>query len=510
MITIVLKVITTRLFQRGSAAHGLASKLCQPEIFATDKNARNAMRDLIITNSSRLEFSMRLADVLALEVAGVLASLIHFHLPLSETSPIHTVLLHFCSALAFLLFPQLDLYGSWRGRPMHEMFLRLAASWALVLLVGLFFSFLIHHVGHVSRLWMFYWYASGLSFLFLLRITIYFVLHYLRTKGLNNKRVVIVGYGHTGQEMHRRAREQAWTGYDVKAVHADPADMESIIDPTITRIHTLQEIHNFVVENHVHEIWITLPLVASPQLQQLQYLLRNTLVDIRWVPDILGLQMLSNKIENFLGFPVVDLNQPISSGFNGIVKDIFDKIFAIVALILLVPLFATIAVCIKATSPGPVFFRQPRLGLNGKKFNVYKFRTMKVHQEHGCVTQATKNDPRITSIGNFLRRTSLDELPQFINVLLGDMSVVGPRPHALQHNEMYKDLLEMYMLRHRVKPGITGWAQIHGYRGETDTVDKMAARVEFDLHYIQNWSLGMDIRIIIWTAFKGWTGKNAY
>jgi putative colanic acid biosynthesis UDP-glucose lipid carrier transferase len=260
----------------------------------------------------------------------------------------------------------------------------------------------------------------------------------------------------------------------------------------------------------VHEIWITLPLVASPKLQQLQYLLRNTLVDIRWVPDILGLQMLSNKMGDFLGFPAVDLNQPISSGLNGIVKDLFDRAFAIVALVLLLPLFIVIGICIKATSPGPIFFRQPRLGLNGRKFNVYKFRTMKLHQEHGSVTQATKDDPRITPIGGFLRRTSLDELPQFVNVLLGDMSVVGPRPHALQHNEMYKDLLELYMLRHRVKPGITGWAQIHGYRGETDTVDKMAKRVQFDLHYIQNWSLWMDIRIIAWTAFKGWTGKNAY
>lgn len=453
---------------------------------------------------------MRLMDVLALEAAGGLASLIHFQVPLSETSPIHTVLLHFCSALAFLLFPQLELYGSWRGRSMPDMFVRLGASWGLVLLIGLFFSFLIHHVGHVSRLWMFYWYASGLTFLVFYRAAVYFVLHYLRTKGLNNKRVVIVGYGSTGQEMHRRALQQDWTGYDVKAVHADPADMGKIVDPAIVRINSLQEIHDFVVENHVHEIWVTLPLMASPQLQKLQYLLRNTFVDIRWVPDILGLQMLSNKMGNFLGFPVVDLNQPISSGLNGIVKDIFDRIFAVVALLLLLPLFVVIAICIKVSSRGPVFFKQPRLGLNGRKFNVYKFRTMKVHQEQGMVTQATKDDPRITPIGRFLRRTSLDELPQFINVLFGDMSVVGPRPHALQHNEMYKDLLEMYMLRHRVKPGITGWAQIHGYRGETDTVDKMAARVQFDLHYIQNWSLWMDMRIIVWTAFKGWTGKNAY
>jgi len=468
------------------------------------------MRDLIITNSSRLEFSMRLMDVVALEAAGAFAALVHFQGWLSEAAPIHTVLLHFCSALAFFLFPQMDLYGSWRGRPLPEMFLRVAGAWGLVLLLGLFLSFLVHHVGNVSRLWMFYWYAVGMAFLILMRAAIYFVLNFLRTKGMNNKRVVIIGYGNTGQEMHRRALQQDWTGYDVKAVYAGPEDMEKVLEPNIVRIHSMQEIHEFVIENHIHEVWITLPLMASAKLQQLQYILRNTFVDIRWVPDIFGLQMLSNKMGNFLGFPVVDLNQPISSGLSGIAKDVFDKIFSLVALILLLPLLIAIAIAIKATSPGPVFFKQPRLGLNGKKFDVYKFRTMKVHQENGTVTQAKKDDPRLTSIGGFLRRTSLDELPQFINVLLGDMSVVGPRPHALQHNELYKDVLETYMLRHRVKPGITGWAQIHGYRGETDTVDKMAARVKFDLHYIQNWSLWMDIRIILWTAFKGWTGKNAY
>jgi putative colanic acid biosysnthesis UDP-glucose lipid carrier transferase len=453
---------------------------------------------------------MRVMDILALELAGGLASLIHFQIPLSETPPIHTVLLHFCSALAFLLFQQLELYGSWRGRSLSDMFLRIAASWALVLLAGLFFSFLIHHVGNVSRLWMFYWYATGVSFLVLYRIGVYYGLRYLRSKGMNNKRVLIVGYGDTGREMHRRALQQDWTGYDVKAVYADEDDAAKLVDPSIPRIGSLAEIHDYVVKFHIHEIWITLPLTASPRLQELRYLLRNTFVDIRWVPDILGLQMLSNRVGNFLGLPVVDLNQPISSGVNGIFKDIFDKAFAIVALILLAPLFLVIAILIKRSSSGPVFFKQPRLGLNGRTFDVYKFRTMQVHQEHNVVTQATKNDPRITPIGGFLRRTSLDELPQFINVLLGDMSVVGPRPHALQHNEMYKDLLETYMLRHRVKPGITGWAQIHGHRGETDTVDKMAKRVQFDLHYIQNWSLWMDVRIIVWTAFKGWTGKNAY
>lgn len=468
------------------------------------------MRDLIHSHSSRLEFSMRVMDVLVLEFAGLLAAIAHFQMPIAQASPVHLVMLHSCSALAFLLFPHFTLYASWRGRSLTDMFMRIAAAWATVLLIGLFFSYLIHHVGLVSRMWMFYWYAIGVCLLMVYRIGVYYVLRYLRVKGLNSKRVVIVGYGSTGQEMHRRAEQQDWTGYEVCAVYAEGDEHPLKTNTRITQLPTLQSIRAYVNTNHVHEIWITLPLMESPKMQELQLLMRDALVDIRWVPDVLGLQMLSNRTGNFLGLPVVDLNQPVSSGLSGVGKDIFDKLFAAFTLLMLVPLFIVLAILIKRDSPGPVFFKQPRLGLNGRPFNVYKFRTMKVHAEAGTVTQATRSDPRITPLGAFLRRTSLDELPQFINVLKGEMSVVGPRPHAIAHNEMYKDLLEMYMLRHRVKPGITGWAQIHGFRGETDTVDKMAQRVQFDLHYIQNWSMWMDMRIILWTAFRGWTGSNAY
>jgi putative colanic acid biosynthesis UDP-glucose lipid carrier transferase len=390
------------------------------------------------------------------------------------------------------------------------MFAHLAASWAAVLLIGLFVSFLIHHVGYLSRLWLFYWFIIGLIFLMVSRALLYSTLRYLRAKGLNSKRVVIVGYGHTGREMHRRAARQHWSGYDVMAVHTGDGAIDHPIDPSIVQLDTLEGLHDFVAQHRIHEIWITLPLSESAKLQTLQYMLRNMLIDIRWIPDTLSMQILSNRMINFLGLPAVDLNQPVCTDVRGIAKELFDKVFALCALIALLPLFIVLAILIKLSSPGPVFFRQPRLGLNGRPFNVYKFRSMKLHEEHGKVTQATQDDPRITPIGRFIRRTSLDELPQFINVLMGDMSVVGPRPHALQHNEFYKDRLEMYMLRHRVKPGITGWAQIHGYRGETDTDDKMAKRVQFDLHYIQNWSFGMDLKIIAWTALKGWTGNNAY
>jgi len=468
------------------------------------------MQDLISRNSTRLEYLMRAMDVIALLAAGHLAGLFHFRTPLIQAEPVHTVLLYFCAALAFMLFPQMEVYTSWRGRSRPAMLLRLAAAWALVLFIGVLFSFLIHHVGALSRLWMVYWYAGGLLVLVLSRLAVHSVLGHLRAKGVNLKRVIIVGYGSIGQEMHRRAARHDWYGYEVKAIHAGPIDLMHLGDQSIERLPELDEIPRYAATHAIDEIWITLPMSASDELRRLQRLLRNSLADIRWVPDTLSMQMLSCRMVDFMGFPTVDLNAPVTNGLGGVAKDLFDKAFAAVALVLLAPLFVVVAVLIKASSPGPVFFRQPRLGLNGRPFLVYKFRSMKVHEEKDKVTQATQNDPRVTKIGAFLRRTSLDELPQFINVLKGEMSVVGPRPHALQHNEIYKDLLELYMLRHRVKPGITGWAQIHGYRGETDTVDKMAKRVQFDLHYIQNWSLWMDVKIITWTAFKGWTNENAY
>ena len=468
------------------------------------------MQDLISRNSSRLEFSVRIIDVLALWLAGQLAGLLRFSGPISQEASIHLILLYFCCGVAFLLFPQLHLYSSWRGRTLPSLFRHLAISWGVVLLIGLFFAFLINHANDISRIWMFCWYGLGIAFLALSRTILYSGLRYLRKRGLNNKNVVIVGFGRTGQEMFQRTSQHHWYGYDVKAIYTGNQHPTTLDISHVDRINALEDIHEYVIKNNIHEIWITLPLSASQQLHTLQYLLRNALVDIRWVPDTLSIQIFNSKITSFLGLTTVELNQPAANDVGGIIKDLFDKVFAAVALMLMAPLFLVIAVAIKLSSPGPVFFKQRRLGLNGRPFEMYKFRSMKVHQEHGTVTQATKNDPRITRVGAFLRRTSLDELPQFINVLRGEMSVVGPRPHALQHNEIYKERLEMYMLRHRVKPGITGWAQVNGFRGETDTDEKMAKRVQFDLHYIEHWSFWMDLKIILWTAFKGWTGKNAY
>jgi putative colanic acid biosynthesis UDP-glucose lipid carrier transferase len=192
-------------------------------------------------------------------------------------------------------------------------------------------------------------------------------------------------------------------------------------------------------------------------------------------------------------------------------KLIFDRLFAATALMMLAPLFAVLGIAIKLSSPGPVFFTQERKGVDGRTFRIYKFRSMKPHSEaDGHLTQAKRGDARVTKLGAFMRRTSIDELPQFYNVLLGQMSVVGPRPHALEHDDLYKDLVYDYMYRYRFKPGITGWAQVNGYRGATTKVEKMEARVKFDLFYIHNWSFWFDIKIVIATIFKGFVGRNAY
>jgi putative colanic acid biosynthesis UDP-glucose lipid carrier transferase len=231
----------------------------------------------------------------------------------------------------------------------------------------------------------------------------------------------------------------------------------------------------------------------------------------RFVLDIFGLDLLNHSITDVAGFPVLNIRSTPMMGVNRLVKAIEDRMVAGLILMLISPVLLLIAIAIKCHSKGPVFFKQYRHGWDGRIIKIYKFRTMIEHQENeGWVTQATFDDRRVTRLGRFLRKTSLDELPQFINVLQGRMSIVGPRPHAVAHNEFYKDSIDTYMQRHRVKPGITGWAQVNGWRGETDTLDKMQKRIDYDLYYINNWSLGFDLKIIFLTLFRGFISRNAY
>jgi putative colanic acid biosynthesis UDP-glucose lipid carrier transferase len=257
-------------------------------------------------------------------------------------------------------------------------------------------------------------------------------------------------------------------------------------------------------------VYIAMPMTEQKCVIELVNHLADTTTSVYFVPDVFISDLMNSRWMSLNGVPVVSVFESPFYGVDGWLKRLEDLLFgALILALTAIPIIA-IGIGVKLTSPGPVFFKQRRYGLNGRVVEVWKFRTMQVLEDGDSVSQATKADPRITPFGGFLRRTSLDELPQFFNVLTGDMSIVGPRPHAIAHNEQYRRLIHGYMLRHKVKPGITGWAQINGWRGETDTLEKMRRRLEFDLEYVRNWSLILDLKIIGLTILRGFNGKNVY
>jgi putative colanic acid biosynthesis UDP-glucose lipid carrier transferase len=262
---------------------------------------------------------------------------------------------------------------------------------------------------------------------------------------------------------------------------------------------SLDKVLPYVKANDIQVIFIALPLKFDDRITQLLDELRDTTASIYFVPEITNFSLIQARIDSIHNIPVVSLIESPINHLNAVWKCAFDFLGSFCILLIISPLLLLIAIIIKLSSPGPILFKQSRYGLDGREIKVYKFRSMNVCENGSKIQQATKGDPRIYPFGSFLRRTSLDELPQFFNVLKGDMSIVGPRPHAVAHNEEYRKLIQGYMLRHKVKPGITGWAQVHGLRGETETLEKMEKRVEYDLDYLKNWSMLLDIQIIIRT-----------
>ena len=265
-----------------------------------------------------------------------------------------------------------------------------------------------------------------------------------------------------------------------------------------------------VDEHQIKVVYIAVPLDSSPVIEELYFELLDKNVDVHWAPNIFSLNLINHSVKELAGIPIITLSETPLIGANLAIKILEDRILAVVILILISPVLILTSLAIKLDSTGPVFFRQERTGWDGKVFRIWKFRSMKVHQdESGFIKQATRDDPRITRIGKFLRRTSIDELPQIFNVLDGSMSLVGPRPHAISHNIAYSKQIVAYLARHRIKPGITGLAQIRGFRGETSDIDLMKKRVDSDLEYINNWSISLDISILLRTflvLFK----NNAY
>jgi putative colanic acid biosynthesis UDP-glucose lipid carrier transferase len=332
--------------------------------------------------------------------------------------------------------------------------------------------------------------------------------HVLAAEGMH-KTAVIAGANDLGRRLAARLRASPLLGIRFAGYFDDraPGRLQNVVPRD--NLGALSALADYARSNTVDVIYIALPMASQPRILKLLEDLRDTTASIYFVPDIFVSDLIQARVDSIGGLPVVAVCESPFHGFNAVAKRVSD--FCLAALILagISPLMVAIALGVKLSSPGPVLFKQRRYGLDGKRIVIYKFRSMTVAEDGDVVRQVTRNDQRVTRFGAFLRRTSLDELPQFINVLQGRMSIVGPRPHAVAHNEMYRKLIRGYMIRHKVKPGITGLAQVNGLRGETDTVDKMKARIDYDLAYLRNWSLALDVRIILKTAVV-LLHKNAY
>ena len=311
---------------------------------------------------------------------------------------------------------------------------------------------------------------------------------------------VIVGAGALGFKVESALRGGDGKGIDCLGYFDDRLDDRQ--DPGANRklLGTLNRLSDFVRGNNVREIYITLPLGSQPRIVELLEQIQGTTASLYFVPDVFGISIIQGRLQDINGVPVVGICETPFTGTNGLAKRVSDIVLSSVILLLIAPVMLAVAIGVKISSPGAIIFRQRRNGLDGEEIIVYKFRSMRAEEDGKDIKQATKHDPRVTRFGAFIRRSSLDELPQFINVLQGRMSIVGPRPHAVAHNEEYRQLIKAYLVRHKVKPGITGWAQVNGLRGETDTIEKMKARVEYDLEYLRNWSLALDLQIIVRTA----------
>jgi Undecaprenyl-phosphate glucose phosphotransferase len=327
---------------------------------------------------------------------------------------------------------------------------------------------------------------------------------------MNLRDVAVVGYGAHCQRIARKMEASPASGFRASA-RFDVRPGNDVALPGVPVIDDFRAFTAYVRSHGVQEIWLALPLSEGATIQRFVNEFRNDLVNLRFIPDMQSVAMFDGAMIDLIGAPAINLMASPLPAHALLQKDLFDRIFAAAALLALAPLLLLIAVAVKLSSRGPVFFTQHRKGADGRVFKIYKFRTMRLHVESaGVITQATRGDSRITPVGGLLRRTSLDELPQFFNVLRGEMSVVGPRPHAIEHDELYRTIVNGYIHRYRIKPGITGWAQINGFRGETDRVEKMQKRVEHDLYYLLNWSFALDMRIVVATVAKGLIGSNAY
>ncbi len=418
------------------------------------------------------------------------------------------------AAVLFLIIGQsLGLYRPTRGIRLKRQLVRAWAGWFVgVVPTLLFLLFISKRSEDFSRLIVSTWFVLAPFLITVWRTGATLTMREMRSRGYNRRAAAIIGMTELGEQLATQIFGQPSLGLEVYGFYDDRIDERCHPIPEYLgqRNGSLADVVEAAKSGEIDLIYIAFPLRAEPRINELLAQLSDTTASVYLAADFLAFDLLHARWGTLGGVPTISLHETPFYGVDGWLKRLEDIVLGSAILAAIAIPMLVIGAMVKLTSPGPALFRQRRYGLNGEVIHVLKFRSMTVTEDGEEIKQATKDDPRITKLGAFLRRTNLDELPQFLNVLEGSMSIVGPRPHAVAHNELYRRKVQRYMLRHKVKPGITGWAQVNGWRGETDTLEKMEKRVEHDLDYIRNWSLLWDIQIVFMTVFGSGSRRNAY
>jgi len=446
--------------------------------------------------------AVRIGDVFIVAASACLAWALRF-----GTAPVDTgyrVVISVGILLTLLMFPAFKLYGSWRGEKLTTEIAQVWLAWTAVLLVTLAFGWVFKATADYSRLWFGLWAGAAAALLAVHRAGGRLTLRMVRARGIDTRRVLLVGATQAGAKIVEATRAHPWMGLDVIGYIATPYDQVQMAD--LPRLGDLSVLLAEPERIACDQLWIALPMSAEQDIRRINRNLNNSAITVRFVPDLFGYELLNQQTNQIAGLPVITLRGSRVTGYARLAKNIEDRTLAVLALVLTSPLMLLLAAGVKLTSKGPVFYKQRRVGIDGREFGMLKFRSMPVNIEGDGVRWGDAAGKKTTPIGRIMRRTSLDELPQFINVLKGEMSIVGPRPERPMFVQRFRKEIPDYMQKHLVKAGITGLAQIRGLRGDTD----LAKRIECDMAYIRNWSLWLDLRIIAKTALVMFSGKNAY
>jgi putative colanic acid biosysnthesis UDP-glucose lipid carrier transferase len=452
-----------------------------------------------------ISFFQRVLDPLIIMGTLYLATL-YYQAPFSGYSLVLMILAFFISSS---VYQHIDPYRTWRSGRMLAYARDTVVGWALTIAVLYFLGSASGLTYYVDQRVLLAWCLATPVFILVSHLAVRSV-----TRGRGRDRelrsIVVVGCNEVGIKFARVCQQHPNLFMEVQGFFDDRTDRRwpaALAHPVLG---AMADLAGYVRQHNVKMIFVSQPISAQPRIRRLVDELKDTTASVYFLPDVYVFDLMQARFDTVGGMPVIAISETPFMGFNSVLKRGSDIVIGSLGLLLLAPLMLATAIAVKFTSKGPVIFRQRRYGLYGEEIYVYKFRSMSVTEDGPGVIQARLHDQRITRIGRFLRRSSLDELPQLINVLQGRMSLVGPRPHAVAHNEQYRKLIKGYMLRHKVRPGITGWAQVNGLRGETSTLDKMEARIQHDLDYLRNWSLWLDLWIILKTVKVVLSRKNAH